>query len=144
MLYARTVAYALAGAAWLLVDFVTWRTHGALASSSLADVVRLARAHEAEVSAMALVSIAALPITAAALAALSAWSSRVVAGVRLVLALAGAGLSIGLLISLRPEGSSSLGPGAWLAIAGLVCAAVGAVFDGAAVASRRRPIESAP
>lgn len=143
MSLARTLAYALAGSAWLLVDFVRWRTHGMLASSTLVDVVRLTRAHEAHVSQLAIVCIAALPTVGAGLAALSVWRSRVVAGVRVALALAGGGVSIGLLTTLGHGEGSSFGPGAWLAIAGLACAVVGAALDGSDVAIRRRPLESA-
>lgn len=139
----RVVAYLVAGTLWLLVDFVTWRTHGMLASSSLVDVMRLQRSHEAHVSSLAVGSIAALPIVGSGLAALSLWRSRVASGVRVALALTGSGVSIGLLVALGHGPGSSLGPGAWLAITGTACAVVGAAFDGSAVAIRRRPLESA-
>ena len=143
MSLARTLAYALAGTAWLLVDFVRWRTHGMLASSTLVDVVRLTRAHEAHLSQVSVICIAALPIVGAGLAALSVWRSRVVAGLRVALALAGCGVSIGLLTGLGNGVDSSFGPGAWLAVAGLACAVLGAAFDATDVAIQRRALESA-
>jgi hypothetical protein len=143
MSLARALTYALAAASWLLVDFVTWRTHGMLASSSLVDVVRLARAHEAQVSSVDIAAIAALPILGAALGALCAWGSPVVALIRIALALVGVGTALALLLGLGAGQNAAFGPGAWLAVAGVVAAIVGVVIDGISVALRCLPLESA-
>ncbi|BBH17235.1 hypothetical protein Back2_15220 [Nocardioides baekrokdamisoli] len=143
MFAARTLAYAVAGVSWLMVDFVTWRTHGTLASSSLADVVRLARAHEAHVSPGNVMAITAVPVLGAALGALCAWRNRLVAWVRIAVAAGGVCTAIALIAGLGKGEGSAFGPGAWLAMAGVVAAATGVVIDGFFLVIRRRPIESA-
>lgn len=139
----RAVAHVVAGTCWLIADFVTWRTHGTLASSSLVDVVRLQRAHEAHISGPDIAAIAALPLLGSALAACSAWQSRAAGWIRVALALAGIGVSVGLLIGLGNGSGASLGPGAWLVITGSAGAGFGAAGDLIAVAVRRRALKSA-
>jgi hypothetical protein len=114
--------WAGAGACWLVSLFLPWTSKGALSSATLVDAVRLIR--RGSVDALVPPAAAAVLLVPAlagiVLIGLAGFAGRAVEIARVVAGAVGAVASLGLGLPLTGADPTAAGPGAWVALVGVV------------------------
>lgn len=140
---ATLAASAVAGTCWLVALFLPWTTDGALSSASLIDVVELVRrgAIDAIVPAGSVVVLLVPAVAGILLIGVAGLAGRTVALVRAGSLVVGVLASVILGWRLTDADLASAGPGAWVALAGvlLACQALGCAVYAVGADRLRRP-----
>jgi hypothetical protein len=118
------LASVVAGACWLVALLLPWTDSGALSSASLLDAVELIR--RGTVDALVPSPVAALLLVPAlagtVLVGVVGFDGRTAAFVRVAALLLGSLASLGLALRLTELDVGAAGPGAWVALGGVLAA----------------------
>ncbi len=119
------LASAVAGACWLVALFLPWTSHGALSATSLLDAVELIRrgAVDAVVPSGVAVLVLVPSIAGIVVIGVAGLAGRPMAVVRAGALAVGSLGSIGLVLALSDADPAAAGPGAWVALVGVLFAA---------------------
>ena len=133
------LASAVAAACWLVALFLPWTNEGALSSVSLLDAVEVIRrgSVDAVVPSGAAVVLLVPSIASIIVIGVVGLAGRGVAGVRAGALAVGSLGSIGLALGLCDADPAAAGPGAWMALLGVLFAAQALGCSGYATRSRQ-------